>query len=481
MNFFLNSLKKPAIVAWGVLLFCNLLTAQAPRPNIIHIIADDVGYDDLGCYGAKDIRTPHLDKMASEGLRLTQFYAPYSTCTPSRAALLTGRVTPRVNNHKGLNVLWPTDTIGLDADAEVCVAKILKKQGYRTALIGKWHLGHLPKFLPPRHGFDVYCGIPYPNDHGPERRGGTGSAGYPPIPLMEGSDKVQDCSNSDLAELPRMFRWRTGRFLQQAAKEGGPFYLQISNIETHTPWFLPSGFGGTSQAADFGDAVEYLDETVGILLEQLRTLKLDKNTIVIFTSDNGPVRSPSVENERNYGRFARYDTSRTAYLLRGGKGQSRYEGGIKVPAIVWQPGVTPAGTVSDQLISGCDLFTTFVGLAGGTVPVDRPIDGKDLQGLFQNPAQAPVLRHWFFGFQYDGLLMSVRYKNWKLALPGRGGWRMAPLEKPELYDLSVDPSEKQNIAEKHPDLVIQMSAVAEQARKAVAIDQPLPDPILKGY
>jgi arylsulfatase A len=462
------------------LLFFTALKAQNPRPNIVHIIADDVGYSDLSCYGAKDIRTPHLDKMAAEGLRLTEFYAPYSTCTPSRAALLTGRATPRLNNRRGLNVLWPHDTFGLDAEKEICVAKILKKQGYATALIGKWHLGHLPEFLPPRHGFDVYTGIPYPNDHGPERRGGTGSAGYPPVPLIEGLEQVKACGNSDLAELPRTFRWRTGRFLQQAARDKTPFYLQISNIETHTPWFLPLGFGGTSKAAAYGDAVEYLDETVGMVLEQLRFLKLDKNTIVVFTSDNGPGLLPSVESERDYGRYARYDSTRY-HLLRGGKGQSRYEGGIKVPGIVWWPGVVPAGAVSAQLVSGCDLFTTFVNLAGGSVPDDRPIDGKDLRPLLQNPKQAPVLRNWFFGFQYDGLLMSVRYKNWKLALPGRGAWRMGPLAQPELYDLNTDPAEKYNLAPQYSNLTEQMRAVAAQARTAIQLDRPLPDPIIEGY
>jgi arylsulfatase A len=240
-------------------------------PNIIHILADDVGYDDLACFGAKDVRTPHLDKLAAEGLKLNNFYAPHGTCTPSRVALMTGKYVSRINNGLGMRVLFPTDSTGLDPKEEKSLAMYLKEVGYQTGLFGKWHLGHLPQYLPTKHGFDSYLGIPYPNDHGPERRGNTGHwpgfGAFPPIPLIQQDQVIKALDNNDLGELPALFVRESCRFMRQCAVNKQPFYLQYANIETHTPWFLPKGFEGRSGKGAYVDAVEYLDLSVGILLD----------------------------------------------------------------------------------------------------------------------------------------------------------------------------------------------------------------------
>ena len=217
------------------------------KPNIIHIMADDMAWDDLSCYGCKDIQTPNIDKFAGQGRSFMQFYAPHPTCTPTRAAVLTGRYAARVHNGtggRGLDVLWPDSDQGLDADYEITIAKLLKGQGYQTGLIGKWHLGCLKKYLPPNQGFDYYVGIPYPNDHGPERWGGTGSKKLDKIAFIRGTEIVKRLSNEELAELPALFEEEAVAFIKDKAKADSPFFLHFSNIETHTPWFVPKGREG---------------------------------------------------------------------------------------------------------------------------------------------------------------------------------------------------------------------------------------------
>ncbi len=252
---------------------------EVKRPNIIHILMDDVGYDDLGCFGSKDIKTPNIDALAKKGMKLTEFYAPHGTSTPSRAALLTGRYAPRVNNGKGLQVLFPHSSTGLDDESEVCITELLKEQGYITGLYGKWHLGHLPQYLPAVHGFDYFLGIPYPNDHGPERLGGTGirpsGISDPQIPLISQVQVIKSCDNNDLGELPHLFRQEACKFIYESVKKSKPFYLQYSNIETHTPYFIPRGFEGKSKAGAFGDAVEYLDNTVGVIMSMVKRMKIE--------------------------------------------------------------------------------------------------------------------------------------------------------------------------------------------------------------
>jgi arylsulfatase A len=450
-----------------LLLLGGSALAQTPqRPNIIHIMMDDVGQDDLSCYGAKDIRTPNLDRVAAEGTRFTNFYAPHGTCTPSRAAVLTGRYARRVNDHTGLSVLFPSDTIGLDPRREITVGTLLRQQGYRTAVIGKWHLGHLPKFLPPNQGFDEFFGIPYPNDHGPERDGNTGARNFPPIALIRGTQTIKGLTNTELAEVPQAFVREACRFIRENATQKRPFYLQFSNIETHTPWFIPAGWAGQSKAGTFGDAVEYFDATLGVLMKQLKTAGIDQNTLVVITADNGPLVYRYPELEACYGQYARVDTTRK-HRLRDGKYQEAFENGTRVACLMRWPDAVPVSQVSEQIITGCDLFTTFVQLAGAKLPTDRVIDGKSLLDLWRNPL-GPAIRNTFFGIQGRGTVASVRYYNWKYIVADKNRPAM-------LFDLARDEGERTDVARQNPGVVRQLSALASQAAEALLTDKPLPE------
>jgi arylsulfatase A-like enzyme len=296
----------------------ELLLPPAPQrpPNIVQILADDIGWDDLSCYGATDIATPNIDRLAAEGLRFTSFYAPSSTCTPTRAALMTGCYAQRV----GLQgVLFPDARIGL-ADEEITLAEVLRSRGYTNACIGKWHLGHLPEFLPTRHGFDLFFGIPYPNDHGPERLGGAlprVTRGFPAIPLLRNELALE--VPAQLASLPTRFADEAVRFIAENAER--PFYLHYSNIETHTPWLVGRECQSYSQAGVYGDAVQCLDAAVGRILDALDEQGLRENTLVVFQSDNGPLVHAYAELEGIYGHAATVDTARH-HRLREGKYQS---------------------------------------------------------------------------------------------------------------------------------------------------------------
>ncbi|WP_372649871.1 sulfatase [Draconibacterium sp.] len=465
-----------------LLLFCGIFSLakvqaqDAKKPNIIHILADDVGFDDLSCFGSKDINTPNLDKLAAEGMKFTGFYAPHGTCTSSRAATLTGRYAPRVNNGTGLYVLFPHSKHGLEDELEVSITELLKEQGYTTGLYGQWHLGHLPQYLPCVHGFDEFLGIPYPNDHGPERIGNSGwrpnGISDPEIPLIEQAQIIKRCDNNDLAELPALFTREACKFIYRATQEEKPFYLQYANIETHTPWFVPKGFEGQSKAAAYGDAVEYLDRSVGIILNTLKRLKIEDNTIIVFTSDNGPLVHRDQELENCYGKFGFTDPDRE-HILREGKYQERYEGGIRVACIMKWPDVIPAETECDVPVTGMDLFTTFATIAGAEIPTDRVIDGKNILPLMKNEAGATAPHTAVYGFTATGRLMSVRYKNWKLILPGEH-WT-GNLDKAHLYDVENDPGEKENVADKNPGVVDTILAMAGEATDAIENNKPIPE------
>lgn len=444
------------------------------KPNIIHIVADDVGYDDLSCFGSKDIHTPNLDKMADDGIKFTSFYAPHGTCTPSRAASLTGRYAPRVNNGTGLFVLFPHSKKGLEDELEVSITELLKEQGYTTGLYGKWHLGHLPQYLPYVHGFDNFLGIPFPNDHGPERIGNSGwrpnGVSDPAIPLIEQGQIIKRLDNNDLAELPALFTREACKFIYRAVQDDKPFYLQYSNIETHTPWFVPKGFEGTSKAGAYGDAVQYLDRSVGIILNTLKRLKIEDNTIIVFTSDNGPLVHRDEELENCYGKFGFTDPDRE-HLLREGKYQERYDGGIKVSCIMKWPGNIPAATESDEAITGMDLFTTFAEIAGAKIPTDRIIDGKNILPLMKGEKGAKSPHKAVYGFTAYGKLMSVRYKNWKLALAGKH-WT-GNFNEPQLYDLTNDPGETTNVANEHPKIVKEILKLSDGVAEAVVSEKAI--------
>lgn len=428
--------------------------AQDTRPpNIVHIVADDVGYDDFGCFGAKKIKTPNVDALAREGMRFTSFYAPSPTCTPTRAALMTGCYAERVGVNR---VLFPNDRIGLHPD-EVTIAELLKTRGYATACIGKWHLGHLRQHLPTKHGFDLYFGIPYPNDHGPEREklGGMRPKDIPPIPLWRNDEIVEQPAK--LAELPDRFTAEAVKFI--ADNKAKPFFLHMANIETHTPWFVPKRFEGKSADGPFGDAVECLDWTVGEVMKALKDNGLEENTLIVFTSDNGPLWNRHPELERVYGKFGAVDTTRP-HVLKGGKYQSRLEGGTRVAAIMRWPGKIPAGSTSDALAAGFDLFTTFALVAGATVPSDRIIDGKDLRPLMTAKTGATSPRETFYYYQRDAL-MAVRAGDWKLILAAGPN---AKADQIELYDVQHDPGETKELAAENPEVVKRLQSIADNAR-----------------
>ncbi|MEG2331114.1 MAG: sulfatase [Bacteroides sp.] len=460
-------------LCYNVLALATLSTgafaqSETQHPNIIHILMDDVGYDDLSCFGSQDIKTPNIDAIASQGMKFTEFYAPHGTSTPSRAALLTGRYAPRVNNGTGLSVLFPHTPNGLEDEDEVCIAELLKKQGYTTGLIGKWHLGHLPQYLPVVHGFDRFVGIPYPNDHGPERLGGTGvrpsGISDPAIPLIRQAQVVKECDNNDLAELPALFQREACKFLYDAVQSKKPFYLQYANIETHTPYFIPRGFEGRSKAGAFGDAVEYLDNTVGVIMDMVKRLKIEDNTWIIITSDNGPLIHKDKELENCYGRFGETDPSRK-HLLRGGKYQEKYDGGIRVSCVFSWPGVIPAGTVCNELATSMDLFTTMALVSGATVPTDRPIDGKNILPLLKKEKNASSPHKAVFGFRPRGGIESVRFKHWKLIMPQTD--KQGKEQPAQLYNLQEDEGEQTNVASKHTELVNQIVSMGQEANKAI--------------
>lgn len=459
---------KLTIASTLALLGNGAITAQSKPLNIIHILVDDVGYDDLSCFGSKDIKTPNLDKLASEGVRFTNFMAPHATSTPTRAALLTGRYAGRMNNAKGLEVLFPNSKDGLDPDQEICLAKLLKQQGYTTGLVGKWHLGCIPPYTPTYHGFDRFIGTVYPNDHAPERLAGTGSRGYDKVPLYDQDQLVKRCENYELAELPALFVRETCTFMRNSVEAKKPFYLQWSNIETHTPWFIPMGFEGRSKAGAFGDAVEYMDLSVGIVLDYIKKLGIEENTLIVFSSDNGPLIGYDPELYACYGKYGYVNPDRT-HVLREGKYQNRFEGGPRVACIMRLPGVTKPGTTCDTRIAGFDLFTTFLELAGGSVPTDRVIDGKNIMPIISKDSKATTSHEVFYGMNGKGNIQSVTQGNWKLCLAD--GKRF---KEDMLFDLSNDLSEQNDISKANPDKVKALRKLSVDAKTALKEHKPMP-------
>jgi arylsulfatase A len=449
------------IVLCLLCLWFGASAAAGRPPNIIHIIGDDVGYDDLSCFGAKDIHTPQLDRLAAQGMKFTSFYAPSSTCTPSRAALLTGCYAQRVGCPQ---VLFPYSKTGLSSN-EITIGELLKGRGYATAVIGKWHLGFQPQFLPPAHGFDLFVGIPYPNDHGPERLGWANQAGVmnyraPPIPLIRGTEIVE--APAQLASLPERFTEEAISFMRR--NQDRPFFLHLANIETHTPWLTSARFHYKSKAGVYGDAVECLDWTVGEVLKVVDELGLADNTLVVFSSDNGPLVHRYPELEGIYGHAAHVRTNRQ-HKLREGKYQAHYEGGTRVACIMRWPGKIPAGTECHEMAAGFDLFTTFAKIGGAEVPADRIIDGKDLWPLMtaQKGAKSP---HEAF-YYYQGFnLQAVRSGPWKLVFGAldEKGKAVTPMRH-FLYNLERDPGETTDVLEANPEAADRLRGLAEKMRE----------------
>ena len=398
--------------------------ASADKPNFIIIFTDDQGYADLGCYGADGFETPNIDQMAREGMKFTDFYSAASVCTPSRAALLTGCYPQRVSMPR---VLFPEDKIGLNPD-EITIADILKSQGYATACIGKWHLGHLPDFLPTRHGFDYYFGLPYSNDMGP-------------LPLMENERTLR--LDPDQSQLTRSYTKKSIEFIKKNADK--PFFLYLPHTMPHVPLYVSEKFKGKTKRGLYGDVITELDWSTGEILRTLKELGIDEKTMVVFTSDNGPWLSKG-------------EHGGSSKPLRGGK-FSAYEGGTRIPCIIRRPGKIPAGAVCSAMATTMDFLPTLAALAGARPPQDRVIDGKDISSLLTNPkAKTP---HDVFFYYFENQLEAVRSGKWKLILPHNRWKEPVPMG---LYDLKKDIGEQNNLAAENPDIVKNLSALADKIR-----------------
>jgi arylsulfatase A-like enzyme len=435
------------------------VAAGAP-PNVVVIFADDLGYADLGSYGAKDFQTPRLDRMAAEGMRFTDFYSAAPICTPSRAALLTGCYPKRVGLTK---VLGEKATNGI-GPGEKLLPEILREQDYRTAIYGKWHLGLRRQFLPLQHGFDEFVGTPASNDMGPNmdlemrRRGKAG------VQWMVGNDVVE--TDPDQSQLTQRYTRLATDFIRR--NRANPFFLYLAHNMPHTPLFAGSRFLGKSKRGLYGDVVEELDWSVGEVLDCLKREGLDERTLVIFTSDNGPWLI--------FG-----DHGGSAAPLRGGKKQS-FDGGLRVPAVFRWPKQIPAGRVSREVAVNFDILPTVAGLAGGKLP-SRAIDGRDLWPLLSG-ARGARSPHEAFYYFYEDELRAVRSGRWKLQLPhtdkqapdlarvGNGGVRGEVLEETHgaaLYDLSQDPGESRDLSARHPDVVQHLTALARRAGEEIQV------------
>jgi arylsulfatase A-like enzyme len=467
------------------------LLQQAARPNIVVFLTDDQGYGDLSMHGHPTIRTPNIDQLAREGMRLTSLYgAP--NCTPSRGMFLTGRYPPRTGL---LSPTGPDSPLGIQA-SEVTLAEALKTQGYRTAMFGKWHLGDFeanPAFNPTAHGFDLFLGIPYSHDYNPPEG----------VPLFRGTDIV---------ERPIAYQMMTQRFTEEAVQfiresAGQPFFLYIAHPMPHIPLGTSERFRGRSRAGRYGDVIEEIDWSVGEVQNALRQQGVDHNTITVYISDNGPWVTAA---ERLYDRAERGSKELGdvgwAGLLRGAK-QSTWEGGMRVPAMVRWPAQIPAGQTSADMVSTMDWYTTLLRAAGAAVPADRPVDGLDILPMLKGAAASP--RGEFFYFA-GASLQAVREGPWKLRVaapegegrrggagggrqgagPGRGGRAAgaAPPTAPtaavgpqatstsapvaELFNLDIDPSERYNVAAAHADIAGRLRARIEAFRGQVTSVTP---------
>lgn len=452
-------------------LFIAFAAAESKPPNVILIVADDLGYADLGCFGAQGIRTPNLDRLAAEGTRFTSFYVAQAVCTASRAALMTGCYANRVGMSGALN---HTSATGI-APGEVLLSDLFKQRGYATAIHGKWHLGHHPPFLPTKRGFDEWSGIPYSNDNGPLH---PVAPDFPALPWYE-NEQITEI-DPDQAQFTARTTARCLDFITRNRQKS--FFLYVPHIMPHVPIFASPRFAGRSARGLYGDVVEELDWSVGEIMRTLAEHDLERDTLVIFTSDNGPFLS--------YGEHAGLATP-----LREGK-LTAYEGGVRVPTIARWPGRVPAGRVCDELVSTIDLYATCANLIGAAVPPGKR-DSLDLSGVLLGEAQARGRAEWWY---YAGQeLHAVRQGRWKLHLPhryltvaagpgvggkpsnhGKGtpqsieqsgiygiasrhGYRVEQTGE-ALYDLTADPGETRDVAAQHPDVVERLRAVVAAAR-----------------
>jgi len=410
---------------------------RSEKPNFIIIFCDDLGYADIEPFGSELHRTPNISTMASEGIRLTNFYSTCCVCTPSRSSLMTGCYPKRIGMHeseRGQWVLFPGNSRGLNSN-EYTIAEVLRGVGYSTAIIGKWHLGDQPEYLPTRHGFDTYFGIPYSNDMGKMDR--PVKHNYPPTPLIEDGKVVEMEPNQRL--VTRRYTDRALEFIEKNREK--PFFLYLPHSMPHWPQYSSKPFAHKSNNKAWGDAVEEIDWSTGKILEKLKQLDIDRKTFVIFTSDNGGAVQHGAINKP----------------LRGGKG-STWEGGQRICCVVRWPGKIPAGTSSDSMAATFDLLPTMAKLAGAKLDAGRKIDGKDISSILFKNGESP---HENFFYYFRDEINAIRSGKWKLFVKRR----KEKLEKPELYNLSEDVGESKNVADTHPQIVTRLQAAIDAARQ----------------
>lgn len=441
-------------------------TTEARKPNFIVIFCDNLGNGDIEPFGSKIHRTPHLNRMAREGRKFTSFYVTAGVCTPSRSSIMTGCYSQRVQMHtnpRDGHVLRPVSPHGLHPD-EVTVAEVLKEQGYATACVGKWHLGDQTPFLPTRQGFDEYYGVPYSDDMTEavgkriaKRSSYDRMQGnlWPPLPLMDGEKVVEAPTDRDL--LTKKLNDRCLQFIEK--NKDRPFFLYFPEAmpgSTATPFASPA-FKGKSKNGPWGDSIEELDWSAGRILDKLVELGIDKNTLVIWTSDNGAplardMSSPSRGSNQPY----------------YGRGYTTSEGAFRMPTIMWWPGTIKAGSECAELATTMDLLPTFAKMAGGSAPTDRIIDGRDIAPLIHGKAGART-PHEAFYYYYQSQLQAVRSGPWKLFVPLKSFARHPHLKKggkvePLLFNVASDISSTKNVAAANPKVVKRLMALAEKAR-----------------
>jgi len=426
-------------------------TEKSRRPNIILILADDLGYADVGVYGAPRIKTPRIDRMAAEGIRMTSFYAE-SLSSPSRSCLLTGCYATRVGVTQ---VFWPDSDTGLNPE-EITIAELLHDSGYTTALIGKWHLGHKPEFMPNNQGFDYYFGLPFSNDMGPDAR----REGFGPLPLMRNNEVIEE--GPDLSTLTRRYTEETVNFISENSDK--PFFIYLAHTFPHVPLYVGKEFEGTSSFGLYGDVVQEIDWSTGVILDKIKELGLDENTIIVFTSDNGPWLHQGAHGG-------------LATPFRDGKATS-WEGGHRVPAVFRWPGVIPAGIQSDGMSSLADLYPTFAKWAGAQVPTDRVIDGRDMGQLIEGHTTVSP-RDTMIYYRLKNL-QAIRIGDWKLHLEGSrlnynhpdydytDAFRFEMTEA--LYNLAEDPGEQRNLIRSSPEIANQLRAAATAHRQEMKLN-----------
>lgn len=469
----MNHLFKPTLFAGLTVAPLFGISTPAEKPqnlNIILIFMDDLGYGDLSCYGATQYKTPNLDKMASQGVRFTSFMSAQAVCSESRAGILTGCYPNRV----GISgALMPDAKIGLNPNEET-IAEVLKKRNYKTAAIGKWHLGYQREFLHLQQGFDEYLGLPYSNDMWPVNFDGklaaenSNKARYPILPLIDGNDKTREIQTlDDQSELTTLYTERAVRFIE--ANKKNPFFLYLAHSMPHIPLAVSAKFKGKSEQGLYGDVIMEIDWSVGEIMKALEKHGLEENTLVIFTSDNGPWL--------NFGHHAGSTGG-----LREGKGAS-FEGGQREPCIMKWPGHIAEGTICNKLASTIDILPTLAAITNSALP-EKKIDGVNILPLLFGDENANP-RESFLYYYRKNSLEAVRKGDWKLVFshPGRtyigfkpgvdgfpGGTNENFLYEEGLYDLRRDPGERYDVKEYYPGVVAELKKLAEEARQDLGDD-----------